>query len=165
MWFTWIHLNQVNVGTNVAIDHMPYWRWCTLTRISTCTTVYTCTSTISSLLKKRRIQMPRTKSCGRRCISTTHWRSTQACQDSSLSVTQTCSSRKHGNSSSAISTSKGTKQPCKWTTSHAQQLVLEASSPLTQANLPQIIKAFFNLSEHATTVFTYYNARGCQHTG
>ena len=43
MEFTWIHLNQVNVGTNVAAGCISYQRWCTLTRVSTCATVNTCT--------------------------------------------------------------------------------------------------------------------------
>ena len=42
MGFTWIHLNQVNVGTNVAIGCALYRRWCTLTGVSTCATVNTC---------------------------------------------------------------------------------------------------------------------------
>ena len=43
MGFTWIHLNQVNVGTNVAVGCASYQRWCTLTGVSTCATVNTCT--------------------------------------------------------------------------------------------------------------------------
>ena len=43
MGFTWIHLNQVNVGTNVAVGCASYRWWCTLTGVSTCTTVNTCT--------------------------------------------------------------------------------------------------------------------------
>ena len=43
MEFTWIHLNQVNVGTNVAAGRISYQRWCTLTRVSICATVNTCT--------------------------------------------------------------------------------------------------------------------------
>ena len=43
MGFTWIHLNQVNVGTNVAVGYASYQRWCTLTGVSTCATVNMCT--------------------------------------------------------------------------------------------------------------------------
>ena len=43
MGFTWIHLNQINVGTNVAVGCALYQRWCTLTGVSTCATVNTCT--------------------------------------------------------------------------------------------------------------------------
>ena len=37
-----MHLNQVNVGTNVTVSHMSYQRWCTLTRVNTCTTLNMC---------------------------------------------------------------------------------------------------------------------------
>ena len=43
MGFTWIHLNQVNVGTKVAVGCASYRRWCTLTGVSTCATVNKCT--------------------------------------------------------------------------------------------------------------------------
>ena len=43
MGFTWLHLNQVNVGTNVTAGHISYQWWCTLTRVSKCTTINTCT--------------------------------------------------------------------------------------------------------------------------
>ena len=43
MGFTLIHLNQVNVGTNVAIGCASYRWWCTLTGVSTCAIVNTCT--------------------------------------------------------------------------------------------------------------------------
>ena len=85
--------------------------------------------------------MPRTKTCGQNGTIVTHGRSTQACQDSSISSTQTCSSRKHENSNSTTSTSRDTKRLCRQTISNEQQLVLDASLPLTQADLPQIIEA------------------------
>ena len=43
MGFTWIHLNQVNVGTNVAVGCASYRQWCALTGVSTCATINTCT--------------------------------------------------------------------------------------------------------------------------
>ena len=84
MGFTWIHLNQVNVGTNVAVGCASYQRWCTLTGVSTCATVNTCTKhkkrcskgnptyVYSTYTKdkrirstvRRRIVMPRTKTRG-----------------------------------------------------------------------------------------------------
>ena len=48
MGFTWIHLNQVNVGTNVAIGCASYRQWCALTGVSTCATVNTCTIMLGS---------------------------------------------------------------------------------------------------------------------
>ena len=109
-------------------------------------------STRSSVLKENSVQkenylyylqkkdlMPRTKSCGRGGTTATRGRSTQARQDSSVSATQTRSSRKCRKS--ATSTNRGTKRPCRQTTTNKQQPVLNASLPLTQADLPRIIEA------------------------
>ena len=49
MGFTWIHLNQVNVGPNVANGCASYRQWCILTGVSTCATV-----NMSTKHKKRR---------------------------------------------------------------------------------------------------------------
>ena len=91
--------------------------------------------------KKRRILMPRTKMRERYGTTTLHGRSTQACQDLLVSATQTRLSGKRGNSNSLTSASTGTKWPHRQTVSNEKQLVLDASSPLTQIDLPQIIEA------------------------
>ena len=36
MGFTWIHLNQVNVGTDAGIGCAPYQCWCISIRVGTC---------------------------------------------------------------------------------------------------------------------------------
>ena len=41
--FTRIHLNQVNIGTNLVVGHTSYRPWCILTRVSTGATVNMCT--------------------------------------------------------------------------------------------------------------------------
>ena len=88
--------------------------------------------------------MPRTRTCGRNAPTATRWRSSLAWQDSSISMTQTCSSRKCGSSSSATSANRGgTKRQCRQT--NEEQQVLDASSPLTQADLPRIIKVVLTL--------------------
>ena len=103
-------------------------------------------STRSSALKENYLYglqkkdlMPRTKMCWRGGTTATRGRSTQARQDSSVSATQTRSSRKRGKS--ATSTNRGTKRLCRQTTTNEQQSVLNASSLLTQADLPRIIEA------------------------
>ena len=83
--------------------------------------------------------MPRTKTCGRGGTTATQGRSTQARQDLSVLATQTHLSRKCRKF--ATSTNRGTKRLHRQTTTNKQQPVLNASSPLTQADLPRIIKA------------------------
>ena len=42
MGFTWIHLNQVNVGTDAGIGCAPYQCWCISIRVGTCAVINTC---------------------------------------------------------------------------------------------------------------------------
>ena len=42
MGFTWIHLNQVNVGTDAGIGCAPYQCWCISIRVGTCAAINTC---------------------------------------------------------------------------------------------------------------------------
>ena len=51
MGFTWIHLNQVNVGTNVAFSHTSYQQWYELAHAQQLTRV---PSTRSDVLKKKK---------------------------------------------------------------------------------------------------------------
>ena len=98
--------------------------------------------------------MPRTRMCGQNGTTTTRERSSQARQDLSVSATQTRLSKKRGDSSSMTSTSRrGTKWMSRQT--NEQQPVLNTNSLLTQADLPQIIKAvstFFSVQlQHPST--------------
>ena len=83
--------------------------------------------------------MPRTRTSGQNNPTAAHQRSFQAHQDSSVSVTQTRLSRKCGGSSSTTSVSRGGTIWQRRQTNEEQQ-VFDASSPLTQADLPRIIK-------------------------
>ena len=132
MGFTWIHLNQVNVGTNVAAGRISYQRWCTLTRVNKWATLNTCTNHKKWCSKGKQGSWCQ----GQERVD----EMAQTRQDSSVTMTQTHASRKYGSSSSATSVSRGgTKQQCRQT--NEEQQVLDASSPLTQANSPRIIEA------------------------
>ena len=122
MGFTWIHLNQVDVGTNVAVGCASYQRWCTLTGVSTCATVNACTKhkkrcskgnpmyVYSTYTKDKRIRSTvlkkdrdaeKKKHVERNGTAATGGRSTQRYPSTSRFVsftTQTCSSRKRGSS-------------------------------------------------------------------
>ena len=84
MGFTWIHLNQVNLGTDAGIGCAPYQCWCISFRVGTCAAINTCLkcekwhtkeSSLqkkSSVLKENNLYgllkkdlMPRTKMRGR----------------------------------------------------------------------------------------------------
>ena len=119
MGFTWIHLNQINVGTNVAVGCASYRRRCTLTGVSTCATVNTCTKHKKRCSKGKPLYVYSThtkdkKHCseeGSRCREQKHvdqngttatgGRSTQRYPSMSRFVsftTQTRSTRKRGSS-------------------------------------------------------------------
>ena len=135
MGFTWIHLNQVNVGTNVAVGCASYRRWCTLTGVSTCATVNTCTKhkkrcskgkplyVYSTYIKDKRIRSTVLKK-DRDAENKNTWtemalplragglpNTTQACQDSSVSPPKPA----NPGSVEVLLTSRDSKRP-RWQT-------------------------------------------------
>ena len=130
MEFTWIHLNQVNVGTNVAVGCASYQRWCTLTGVSTCATVNTCTKhkkrcskgnpmyVYSTYTKDKRIRSTVLKK-DRDAENKNTWTEmalllpniTQACQDLSVSPPKPARS----GSVEVLLTSRDSKRPCRKT--------------------------------------------------
>ena len=157
MGFTWIHLNQVNVGTNVAVGCASYQRWCTLTGVSTCATVNTCTKhkkrcskgnptyVYSTYTKDKRIRSTVLKK-DRDAENKNTWtemalplqagglpNATQACQDSSVSPPK--QARPGG--VEVLLTSRDSKRPRRQTISSEPQPTLHGcrisaySRPLT----------------------------------
>ena len=157
MGFTWIHLNQVNVGTNVAVGCASYRWWCTLTGVSMCTTVNTCTKHKKRCSKGKPLYVYSTYTKDKRIRSTVlkkdrvaenknTWtemalllqagglpNATQACQDSSISPPKPA----HPGSMEVLLTSKNSKRPRRQTISSEPQPALHGcrifaySRPLT----------------------------------
>ena len=157
MGFTWIHLNQVNVRTNVAVGCVSYRRWCTLTGVSTCATLNTCTKhkkrcskgkplyVYSAYTKDKRIRSTVLKK-DRDAENKNTWtemalplragglpKATQACQDSSVSPPKPA----RPGSVEVLLTSRDSKRPCRQTISSEPQPALHGcrisaySRPLT----------------------------------
>ena len=161
MEFTWIHLNQVNVGTNVANGCASYRRWCTLTGVSTCATVNTCTKHKKRCSKGKPLYVYSTYTKDKRIRSTVlkkdrdaenknTWtemalplqvgglpNATQACQDSSVSPPKPA----RPGSVEVLLTSRDSKRPRRQTISSELQLALYGCRIFTYSR-PLISKRF-----------------------